>query len=119
MKLSLPVFALVVSFSVAPLTQSRTQTFKGHLVDTVCAKGHGAEPKYAENHARMCNLMGECIKSGYTLVMADKKMMELDSNGAELALALSKSSSKEKDFRVTVSGTATGSTLAVRSIVLD
>jgi hypothetical protein len=115
----LVVLVLAASFSAVTLAQSARQTLKGHLVDTVCAKGHGTDAKYVENHTRMCNLMGECVKSGYTLVLADKKMMELDSKGNELALALSKSATKEKDFRVTVTGNVSGTTIAVNSVVLD
>jgi hypothetical protein len=110
---------LAVSFSTVTVAQSGRQTFSGYLVDSVCAKGHGADPGYAENHTRMCNLMGECIKSGYTLVLADRKMMTLDSRGNELALELSRSSKKEKDFKATVTGSVTGSTIAVSSIALD
>lgn len=110
---------LVVAFAAAAATQSNTQELKGHLVDAVCAKGHATEPGYVENHTRMCNLMGVCIKSGYTLVTPDKKVMQLDSKGAELALELSKSTDKEKDLKVTVTGTVSGSTIAVSAITLD
>ena len=110
----------VVALAAAPaVAQSDTTTIKGHLVDAVCAKGHATEPGYVENHTRMCNLMGVCVKSGYTLVTADKKVLQLDDKGAELALALSKESEKEKDFKVTVTGTVTGSTIAVSAIALD
>ena len=95
--------AFVVVLGSAPASQSGSHKISGHLVDTVCAKGHATEPGYVENHTRMCNLMDGCIKSGYTLVLADKKIMELDSKGNELALELSKSSRKDKDFKVTVS----------------
>lgn len=99
--------------------QSDTQKLKGHLVDAVCAKGHAHEAGYVENHARTCNLMDGCVKSGYTLVTADKKVMLLDAKGNELALQLSKSSQKEKDFTVTVTGKVSGSNIAVSSITLD
>ena len=100
-------------------TQSNTQKLKGHLVDTVCANGHATEPGYVENHTRSCNLMGGCIKSGYSLVTADKKVLQLDSKGAELALALNKSTEKEKDLKVTVTGKVNGSTIEVSDITLD
>ena len=116
-----PIVALVcvLSLGATATMQSNNQTLKGHLVDTVCAKAHATEPKYVENHTRMCNLMDGCIKSGFSLVLADKRVLELDSRGNELALELSKSSRKEKDFRVTVSGTVSGATVAVSSMTLD
>ena len=46
-------------------------------------------------------------------------MMELDSKGNELALELSKSSRKDKDFKVTVTGAVSGSKIAVSSIALN
>jgi hypothetical protein len=67
----------------------------------------------------MCSLMDGCIKSGYSLMTADKKVYELDSKGAELALALNKSTDKEKDLKVTVTGTVSGSTIAVTALKLD
>lgn len=111
------VFA--IAFSGVATSQSTSQKISGHLVDTVCAKGHATEPGYVENHTRMCNLMDGCIKSGYTLVLADKKMMELDSKGNELALEISKSSRKDKDFKVTVTGNVSGSKIAVSSMALE
>jgi len=111
--------AFAIALGSAPTSQSTSQKISGYLVDTVCAKGHATEPGYVENHTRMCNLMDGCIKSGYTLVLSDKKMMELDSKGNELALGLSKSSRKDKDFKVTVTGSVTGSKIAVSAMALD
>jgi hypothetical protein len=120
MKPSVLVTSLLAAALVAAVAaQSKTEQLKGHLVDAVCAKGHANEPGYVENHTRMCNLMGGCIKSGYTLVTADKNVRQLDAKGAELALALNKSTDKEKDLKVTVTGTVTGSKIAVSAIALD
>lgn len=118
MKTFLLATSLVAAAAVGA-AQSNGQQVKGHLVDTVCAKGHAHEAGYVENHARTCNLHDVCIKSGYTLVTPDKKLLQLDAKGAELALKLSKSSDKEKDFKVTVTGKVNGSTLEVSSITLD
>jgi hypothetical protein len=112
--------ALVVAgLTVAASAQTGTQKFQGHLVDTVCADGHATEEGYAEKHERKCNLMDVCVKSGYSLMTADKKVLHLDAKGAEQALALVKSNPKEKDFRVTITGKMDGPTLVVQSITAD
>ena len=119
MKTSLFAAFFVVAFAASAATQSDTQQIRGHLVDAVCANGHSTEAGYAENHERTCNLHDACVKSGYTVMTADKKVMKLDAKGNELALALSKSSDKEKDFKVTVTGKVSGSMIAVSAIALD
>jgi hypothetical protein len=98
--------------------QSRTQTFDGYLVDGVCAGNHATEPGYVEKHDKACNLMDGCIKSGFSLVTSDLKVLKFDAKGNEQALALIKATEKDKDWKVTVSGSVEGSTLAVSSIKL-
>ena len=109
-------FLLVVA---APTAQTANQTFKGHLVDTVCADGHLNEAGYAIKHENSCNLMPGCMKTGYSLMTADKKAIKLDKKGIEEATALVKSTKKTSDLRVTVLGKMEGQTLAVSSITVD
>jgi hypothetical protein len=99
--------------------QSRTQTVTGHLVDAVCANNHATEPGYVEQHDRNCNLMPGCIKSGFSLVTSDLKVLKLDPNGAEQALALIKTTDKDKDWKVAVTGVVDGQTIVVSSIKLQ
>ena len=116
---SLACALVVLGLAVAAAAQSGTQKFQGHLVDTVCAVGHATEPGYAEKHDRACNLMDGCIKSGYSLITADKKVLKFDQKGADQALALIKATPKETDLRVTVTGKMDGQTLVVQSITVD
>jgi hypothetical protein len=111
--------ALVTVTSTAAVGQTERRTFKGHLVDTVCAVGHAHEVGYAEKHENSCNLMAGCIKSGYSLITSDRKALKFDAKGAELSLALAKATKKEKDLKVTVVGTLNGDTIAVTSLELD
>lgn len=111
------VFAMFVAGTIA--VQAQGQTFKGHLVDTVCADNHATEHGYAEKHENSCNLMATCVKSGYSLMTADHKVLKFDEKGAEKALALVKATAKKTDVKATVVGTLTGSTLTVQSIALD
>jgi hypothetical protein len=99
--------------------QSDRQKISGHLVDGVCADGHATEPGYVEKHDKRCNLMDVCVKTGYSLVTADKKVLKFDSKGNEQALALIKATDKDKDWKVVVTGKVNGQTIAVDSISLQ
>ena len=115
-------YAVVAGFALlfsAGAVQAQEQTFTGHLVDTVCANGHAHEAGYAEKHENSCNLMPVCIKSGYSLVTAERKSLKLDDKGAELALALVRKTSREKDVKATVVGTLEGDRISVSAITLD
>jgi hypothetical protein len=109
-------FALLFSTGAA---RAQDQKFTGHLVDTVCANGHAHEAGYAQNHENSCNLMPACIKSGYSLITAERKALKLDDKGAELALALVRKTSQAKDVKATVVGALEGDRIIVSSITLD
>jgi hypothetical protein len=109
-------FALLFAAGTA---RAQDQKFTGHLVDTVCANGHAHEPGYAQNHENSCNLMPGCIKSGYSLITAERKSLKLDEKGAELALALVRETSRTKDVKATVVGTLEGDRIRVSAITLD
>jgi len=111
--------ALALLLAGAVSVQAQGQTFKGHLVDTVCANNHATEHGYAEKHENSCNKMDVCVKSGYSLMTADHKVLKLDAKGAEQALALVKKTEKKTDLKATVVGTLDGTTLTVASIALD
>jgi hypothetical protein len=63
--------------------------------------------------------MDACVKSGYSLVTADKKVLNFDAKGNELALALIKQTDHDKDWKVAVTGKVTGDTIAVTDIKLQ
>ena len=110
--------AIIALSAFIARAQSRPQTFEGYLVDGVCAGNHATEPGYAEKHDKACNLMDGCIKSGYSLILADHKVLKFDPKGAEQALAFIKATNKDKDLKVVVTGTVEGQTLTVKSIAL-
>jgi hypothetical protein len=112
--LSLAALALT-----AALAAQSEQKISGHLVDAVCAKNHATEPGYKEKHENTCNLMDSCIKSGYSLILSDNRVLKFDDKGNQQALAFVKSNPKEKDLKVTVTGAVNGDTIAVKSIALN
>ena len=115
----LGALVVVVGLTIPAAGQSNSQKFTGYLVDAVCAGNHATEPGYAENHDKNCNLMDGCIKSGYSLIMADHKVLKFDSKGNEQALAFIKATDKDKSWKVIVTGSVEGQTLTVKSIALD
>ena len=115
----LGALVVIVGLTISAAGQSNPQKFTGHLVDAVCAGNHATEPGYAEKHDKNCNLMEGCIKSGYSLITADHKVLKFDSKGNEQALAFIKATNKDKSWKVLVTGTVDGQTLTVKSIALD
>lgn len=108
-----------VDLTVAVMAQSDGQKVTGYLVDAVCSGNHATEPGYKENHDKACNLMAACIKSGYSLILADNKVRKFDPKGNEQALAFIKATDKDKALRVAVTGTVEGQTITVKSIALE
>lgn len=115
----LGALVVVVGFTIPAAGQARSQKVNGYLVDAVCAGNHATEAGYAENHDKKCNLMEGCIKSGYSLITADHKVLKFDAKGNEQALAFIKATNKDKSWKVSVTGTVDGQTIAVQSIALD
>ena len=89
------------------------------IMDVACATEHAAEgPAAAAKHDKSCLLMGPCVKSGYSVITAENKMLKLDAKGNQLALALIKASDKKADWKVAVVGTVSGDSIAVDSLKL-
>lgn len=115
-------FAAGVVLMVLGLSGSATaqgQPVKGTLMDIACSSHHATEAGYTESHDKKCLLMAACVKSGYSLVTADKKVLKFDAKGNELALDLIKKTDHDKDWKVSVVGKVTGDTLAVADIKMQ
>jgi len=110
---------VVVGLAVAGAAQGQAQSIKGHLVDVMCATKHSTEAEYIAKHDKKCLLMEGCVKSGYSLVTADGKVMKLDAKGTQLALDLIKKTDRESNWTVAVNGSVSGDTIAVASIQLQ
>ena len=123
--------ALVLLFSAVSLTaqekaKSAATTFKGYLVDKMCATGmvkSGDAKKATEKamkHTKACALEDDCRASGYGLVI-DAKFRKFDEAGDKMAVDkmavdyLTKSKKKD-NFLVDVEGTADGELIKVAAI---
>ena len=109
--------ALVFGMSLSGAAQG--QPLRGTLMDVACSSHHATEAGYTEKHDKKCLLMDACVKSGYSLVTADKKVLTFDAKGNELALALIKQTDHDKDWKVAVNGKVTGDTIAVTDIKMQ
>jgi hypothetical protein len=108
---------VLAGFTVSGAAQG--ETLKGTLMDVACSSHHASEAGYTESHDKKCLLMDACVKSGYSLVTADKKVLKFDAKGNDMALALIKKTEREKDWKVSVAGTVTGDTITVSSISMQ
>ena len=108
---------LVAGWAVSAGAQG--QPLRGTLMDIACSSHHATEAGYTESHDKKCLLMDSCVKSGYSLVTADKKVLKFDAKGNEMSLALIKATDRDKDWKVTVDGKLSGDTIAVTNIKLQ
>ena len=72
----------------------------------------------AEAHTRQCALMPACEKSGYGVFTYDNKFLKFDPAGSRKALAALKTSKKEDDLKVEVTGEIQGDMIKVASLKL-
>jgi len=100
--------------------KGKKEKVSGYLVDVMCSaelaeKGAAAAAK----HDKKCLNMPDCVASGYAVLTAENKVIKFDAKGnAEAKKALA-ASSKDKDFKVTVSGVVSGDTIAVASLQIE
>ncbi len=100
----LPVLLAFAAFAGA-------ESFSGTIVDVMC------RGKDLASHTRECAI--NCAKSGFGLVTAEGKFLKFDESGNTRTLAALKKSTKEKDLKAKVTGTADGDLLKVESIELQ
>jgi hypothetical protein len=115
--LSVAVLLAASAFAGGP---GKKETVSGYLVDVMCSaelaeKGAAAAAK----HDKECLQMADCVKSGYAVLTADKKVIKFDAKGNEEAKKAIAASSKDKVFKVTVSGVVEGDSIAVASLQID
>jgi hypothetical protein len=113
-KLVLILFAAISLGALAADT-----TIKGTLVDMACAREDGSKPGFGAKHSKDCLEMPDCVKSGYGLMTADKKVIRFDKAGNDQAKKFIAEMKKAKDIQVEVTGAVTGDTMTVSKIVLQ
>lgn len=102
---------LISASSVLLAGAALAETWSGTLVDVMCKN------KDLASHTTKCAV--SCAKSGYGLVLSDGKFVKFDEGGNAKALAMLKSTSKEKDLKAKVTGALDGDTVTVTAITLE
>ena len=104
---------LILSVSISFLFAQTSWT--GYLADKMCSARLTDSEAKAAGHTKECLVEEHCAKSGYG-VITGVKYCKFDKKGDELAAALLKSSSKEKGFKVTVTGSLKKKKISVTDI---
>jgi hypothetical protein len=117
--LELAVGMLIVAGLTVGAHAQAQAPLKGHLVDVACSSKHATEADFIAKHDKKCLLMEACVKSGYSLVTADGKMLKLDTKGNQMALDLIKKTEREGNWVVAVTGKVSGDTIAVSNIQMQ
>jgi hypothetical protein len=121
MKLTISVgIALAAILALTAPRLAAEDTIKGTLMDVACASGHDAESaESVAKHDKKCLLMNACVKSGYAVVTSDLRVIKFDAKGNEQALKLINATDRVNDWKVMVTGTRSGDTIAVTSLSLQ
>jgi hypothetical protein len=110
---------LVLFVAVALSALAADTTVKGYLVDLACAAEEGQKPGFGAKHTKACLQMPDCAGSGYGVLTDDRKVIRFDSASNEQAKKFIADLSKQKDIRVTVTGTVNGDQMRVSKIELQ
>jgi hypothetical protein len=113
-KLALILFAAMAVSAFAADTQ-----VKGYLVDLACAAEDGQTAGFGAKHTKGCLQMPDCVKSGYGVLTDDKKVIKFDNASDDKVKKFIADLKKEKDIKVTVTGTVTGDKITVTKIDLQ
>jgi hypothetical protein len=118
--LCMAVLTVGVAGSIQSDIEAQSKPVTGFLIDVMCGTEHAPEgAAFGAKHDKSCLLMDACVKSGYSVLTADNKILKFDAKGNELALALIKNTNRESNWRVSVDGTVTGDTIAVTNLRLE
>jgi hypothetical protein len=113
-KLALILFAAMAVSAFAADTQ-----VKGYLVDLACAAEDGQADGFGAKHTKGCLQMPDCVKSGYGVLTDDKKVIKFDNASDDKVKKFIADLKKEKDIKVTVTGTVSGDKITVTKIDLQ
>ena len=111
--------AMILFAAVALTAFAADTTVKGHLVDLACAQEEGQKDGFGASHTKDCLQMADCVKSGYGVLTADKKIVRFDAAGNEKAKKFIADLKQAKDIKVAVTGTQNGSSMTVNKIELQ
>lgn len=112
-------FILILFAAMSISAFAADTTVKGYLVDLECAREEGQKAGFGAQHTKECLQMPDCVKSGYGVLTDDKKIVQFDAAGNEQAKKFIADLKKEKDIKVSVTGTVSGGSMTVSKIELQ
>ena len=122
-RLTVTVFAslLLSVASATPALPEAEKKWQGYLLDRGCAGSvrEDSDPTaFVQNHTKDCVLMPNCRAKGYSIYATspERKWLDLDKKGNDLALKLLKSSKRRIGFYVEVTGTEKKQLLKTQTI---
>ena len=99
------LFFFVFTETVSAKTKNPVvKSYKGYLMDKMCAKRKAGDIEKMKAHTRTCLTEETCAASGYGVVVG-KKFIPFDDKGNELAAFYIKNHAKETDFEIDALGT--------------
>ena len=113
-KLTLVLLAVVALSAFAAETK-----VQGHLVDMACSSEEGQKTGFGAKHSKIACRCQNAQKSGYGVLTDDKKVIEFDAASNAKAKQFIADLKKEKDIKVTVTGTDQRRALSVSKIELQ
>ena len=97
--------ATLLTVLEVPAPAGKIITLRGYLVDQMCSEGIASQGlKAAAEHDRACALMELCVESDFGVLTENGVFVAFDEAGSERALAAIESSSKDRDYKATVTG---------------
>jgi hypothetical protein len=91
------------------------KTYSGYLMDKMCAKRKAGDLEKMKAHSKTCLTEEDCASSGFGIVVG-KKFIPFDSTGNALTANYLKTTPKEKDFQVEVTGSMKKNKIAVADL---
>ena len=114
-KILIIIAASLFLSSLAISTNAKTpvpKTYSGYLMDKMCSKRKAGDLEKMKEHSKTCLVEEECASTGFGVVVG-KKFIPFDAKGNELTANYLKTTPKEKDFQVVVTGSMKKNKLAV------
>ncbi|MEI8134432.1 MAG: hypothetical protein WCH46_05040 [bacterium] len=113
--LGLAALLLLTTTGEAKKKEPEAKSFKGYLMDKMCAKRRAGDVEKMKNHTKTCLTEEACAKSGYG-VLVKGKFIPFDQKGNELAAAYIKNHTGENDFEIDALGNMKKGKLALVGI---
>jgi len=109
------LFAFLTVSPVSAKKETAQKTWSGYLMDKMCSKRKAGDMDKMIAHTKTCLTEESCATTGYGVVVG-KKFIPFDTKGNEITANYLKTTSKDKDFKIEVTGTMKKNKITVKDI---